>query len=84
MYDNIFDNLEIEAQKIKEKESKIKDILKEQNLKERQINIDFSFKYRALENIYRETFNNISSEHQKLLKLNKQFYEQELKNIYSK
>ena len=35
MYEDIFDNLEIEAQKLKEKENKRKDFLQEQNRKER-------------------------------------------------
>ena len=83
MYEDIFDNLEIEAQKLKEKENKRKDFLQEQNRKERQINIDFSYKYRALENIYIKTFESIVNEHNKLLKLNKDFYEQQIKNLLS-
>lgn len=83
MYEDIFNNLEIEAQKIKEKENKRKELLKEENIKERQINIDFSYKYKALENMYRKTYDNIISEHQKLLKLNRDFYHEQIKNLFS-
>ena len=81
MYEDVFDNLEIEAQKIKERELKRKELLRQENLTERQINIDFSYKYRAIQDIYRKTYENIISEHKKLLQLNKDFYEKELKNL---
>ena len=59
MYQNIFNSLEIDAQKMKENETNIKELIKERNQKEREINMNFSYKYRALENIYHKTYNNI-------------------------
>jgi hypothetical protein len=81
MYQNIFNNLEIDAQKMKENETNIKELIKERNQKEREINTNFSYKYRALENIYRKTYDDIHSEHQKELKENFDLYNEKIKQL---
>ena len=81
MYEDVFNNLENEAQKLKDNENKRKELLRELNLKERQINIDFSYKYRALEDIYKRNYKNIIIEHEKQLKENREYFDVEIKKL---
>ena len=81
MYEDIFNNLEEEVKKLRDSENKRKELLKELNVKEREINIDFSYKYRALESMYRKTYKNILIEHEKQLKENRDHFDNEIKTL---
>jgi hypothetical protein len=81
MYEDIFNNLEEEVKKLKDSENRRKELLKELNVKEREINIDFSYKYRALEDIYKRTYKNILIEHEKQLKENRDHFSNEIKTL---
>lgn len=81
MYQDLFNNLEKDAQDLKERETKIKEIIRERNKNEKQINYDYAYKYRALENIYRKTYNDICNEHQEKIKINSDFYNEKIEQF---